>query len=270
MRNVLYRTTPAGKKLFLDIYKPKRKGKAPAVLMVHGGGWRSGDRTHNNTLARKLAAKGYVCVTADYSLSTHALYPAAVHDLKAAIRWMRMEGNAYGIDTARIAILGFSAGGELAAFTGATNGNAKFEGISIEKTASSTVQAVIDIDGILAFIHPESGEGNDSKSVSAATYWFGYPKSQRPDLWNDASPLTHVSAKTPPFLFINSSVGRMHAGREDFIQKLNAFGTYSEVRTFPDAPHTFMFFDPWFEPTLATISGFLKKVFDQKGVSQRK
>lgn len=266
VRNIAYRTTPGGKKLFLDIYKPKRRTKAllPAVLMVHGGGWRSGDRTHNNTLARQLAAKGYICITADYSLSTHALYPAAVHDLKAAVRWMRSKGSEYDIDTSRVAILGFSAGGELAAFVGTTGGNPKFEGIAGQNEGSSTVQAVIDIDGTLAFIHPESGEGNDSKSISAATYWFGYPKAERPELWVEASPLTHVSAKTPPFLFINSSVDRMHAGRTDFIAKLNAFGTYSEVRTFADAPHTFMFFDPWFEPTLATISGFLKKVFPNK------
>ena len=125
----------------------------------------------------------------------------------------------------------------------------------------------MDIDGTLAFIHPESGEGDDSKSISAATYWFGYSKAQRPDLWNEASPLTHVSAQTPPFLFINSSVARMHAGRTDFIQKLNAFGTYSEVKTFPDAPHTFMFFDPWFEPTLATVAGFLSKVLPNSGVA---
>jgi len=263
IRNVLYRTTPVGKKLLLDIYKPKRMGKTlqPAVLMVHGGGWRSGDRTHNNTLARKLATNGYVCITADYSLSTHDLYPAAVYDLKAAIRWIRSKAGDYGIDTSRIAILGFSAGGELAAFVGATNGNPKFEGGKRANEGSSAVQAVVDIDGTLAFIHPQSGEGDDSKSTSAATYWMGYPKAERPDLWNEASPLTHVSAKTPPFLFVNSSVDRMHAGREDFIQKLNASGTYSEVRTFPDAPHTFMFFDPWFEPTVGTISGFLNRVF---------
>lgn len=269
VRNIAYRTTPAGKKLLLDIYKPKRKRKAlqPAVLMAHGGGWRSGDRTHNNTLARRLAAKGYACITADYSLSTHALYPAGVHDLKAAVRWIRSRGNEYGIDTARIAILGFSAGGELAAFVGATNGNPEFEGVTSENEGSGTVQAVVDIDGTLAFIHPESGEGDDSKSISAATYWFGYSKAQRPDLWNEASPLTHVSAQTPPFLFINSSVARMHAGRTDFIQKLNAFGTYSEVKTFPDAPHTFMFFDPWFEPTLATVAGFLSKVLPNSGVA---
>ncbi|GGM89438.1 hypothetical protein GCM10010967_22800 [Dyadobacter beijingensis] len=263
IRNLEYRVSAAGKPLALDIYKPKKKAKAPcpAVLMIHGGGWRSGDRTHNATLARKLAANGYICITADYSLSTQALYPAAVYDIKAALRWIRTQSRVYGIDTTRVAVLGFSAGGELAAFIGATNGNVKFEGNTTEKGPSSDVQAVIDIDGILAFIHPESGEGNDSKSISAATYWFGYPKNERPDLWNDASPLTHVSAKTPPYLFVNSSVDRMHAGREDFIQKLNAFGQYSEVKTFADAPHTFMFFDPWFEPTLATISGFLKKVF---------
>lgn len=262
VRNLHYRTASSGQALFLDAYSPRKKPKSglPAVLMVHGGGWRSGDRTHNNTLARRLAAKGFVCMTADYSLSTHALYPAAVHDLKAAVRWIRAHGKELGIDTARIAVLGFSAGGELAAFLGATNEASAWDGADIEKGASSAVQAVVDIDGTLAFIHPESGEGDDSRSISAATYWFGYSKTERPDLWIDAAPLTHVSAHTPPFLFINSSVRRMHAGRDDFIQKLNAFGTYSEVRTFPDAPHTFLLFDPWFEPTLATVSGFLKRV----------
>lgn len=257
---ILYRTTPDGRKLFLDIYRPSAKLKTnrPAVLMIHGGGWRSGDRTHNSTLARQLATKGYICITADYSLSTAALYPAAIHDLKAAVRWIRSEGWRYGADTSRIAALGFSAGGELAAFIGTTNDDARY---SANNAVSSAVQAIIDIDGTLAFIHPESGEGDDSRSTSAATYWFGFPKSERPDLWNDASPLTHVNKNTPPTLFINSSVARMHAGREDFIAKLNAFGTYSEVRNFPDAPHTFMFFDPWFKPTLETISGFLKKVF---------
>jgi pectinesterase len=184
-----------------------------------------------------------------------------VYDLKAAVRWIRSKASIHGIDTTRIAVLGFSAGGELAAFIGATNGDPKFEAVNRENEGSSTVQAVVDIDGTLAFIHPESGEGDDSKSTSAATYWFGYPKVERPDVWNEASPLTHVSAKTPPFLFINSSVARMHAGRDDFIKKLNESGTYSEVRTFPDAPHTFMFFDPWFEPTLATVSAFLNRVF---------
>jgi pectinesterase len=262
-RNVPYRTIRKDRKLLLDIYKKKGKqSKAPAILMIHGGGWRSGDRSHNASLARRLADKGFVAITADYRLSTEALYPAAVYDVKTAVRWIKANAAQYGIDPARIAILGFSAGGELAAFTGATNGNQKYDGPDPENAKyASTVQAVIDIDGTLSFVHPESGEGNDSKSISAGTYWFGYSKAERPEIWQEASPLAHVSRSTPPTIFINSSVDRMHAGRTDFIKVLDEHGTYSTIKSFPDAPHTFMFFNPWFEPTLIAITDFMNKVF---------
>ena len=264
-RNIAYSSVTKDRKLLLDVYSKKgRQTKAPAILMVFGGGWRSGERTHNATLARQLAAKGFVTITADYRLSTEALFPAAIQDLKAAVRWIRANGHQQGIDTACIAVLGFSAGGELAAFLGTTNGDRDYEGSGGNARFSSTVHAVIDIDGTLSFVHPDSGEGNDSKSISAATYWFGYPKAEKYHLWNQASPLSHVGAATPPFLFINSSVERMHAGRDDFIKKLNEYDIYSSIKSFPDAPHTFMFFDPWFEPTLNAVNAFLNHVFPAK------
>ena len=261
-RNIPYSTPVSTRKLLLDVYSPSATSRKlrPAVVMVHGGGWRSGDRSHNNTLAGQLAAKGFVAIPVEYRLSTEALYPAAVHDVKAAIRWVRANAKKYAIDPKRIAILGFSAGGQLATLVGATNHNAAFEGSGGNANASSEVQAIVDIDGVLAFIHPESGEGNDTKSISAGTYWFGYSKDQKPELWQEASALTHIGKQTPPILFLNSSVARMHAGRDDLITKLNQFGTYSEVHTFADAPHTFMFFNPWFTPTLTYITDFLNRV----------
>ena len=264
-KNIIYKKQ-ASENLALDVYTTAANPKSPvpAVLMIHGGGWRSGDRSHNNTLARQLAAKGFVAVTASYSLSTHALYPEAVYDLKTAVRWMRANAKKFNIDTSKIAILGFSAGGQLAALIGTTNNNKIFEKADEFKSVSSQVQAVIDIDGTLAFIHPESGEGDDSKSISAGTYWFGYSKAERPELWQQASPLNYAGKNTPPVLFINSSVSRMHAGRDDMIKKMNAFGIYSQVQSFPEAPHCFMFYTPWFAPTLGYVSDFLDHVFNPK------
>ena len=251
-----------GRNLSLDIYLPpsSEAEKRPAILMLHGGGWRSGDRSHNNPLAGQLAANGFVAVPVEYRLSTEALYPAAVHDVKAAIRWLRTHASTYAIDTNRIAVLGFSAGGQLAALIGSTNYESDFEGKGGNASHSSTVQAVVDIDGILAFIHPESGEGDDSQHTSAATYWFGYGKAERPELWRQASALTHVDKNMPPILFLNSSVARMHAGRDDLVVKLHELGIYSEVHMFPDAPHTFLFFNPWFAPTVRYVSGFLHRI----------
>ncbi|MFN3849694.1 MAG: alpha/beta hydrolase fold domain-containing protein [Spirosomataceae bacterium] len=251
------------RELELDVFYPKAKSskKRVGVLIIHGGGWRTGNRTQHYALAQRMAEHGYVAITAEYRLSTEALYPAAVHDLKTAIRWMRKNAKNYQIDDKKIVAMGYSAGGQLAALIGNTNKNAKFEGDLGYNEYSSDANAIIDLDGILAFIHPESGEGDDSKSISAATYWFGYNKTTKPELWNEGSALTYAGKDSPPTLFINSSVPRMHAGREDYIAKLNQYKIYTEVHTYDDAPHTFVLFNPWFEPIVKNITGFIDKVF---------
>jgi len=262
-RNISY-CKVGERSLLVDAFYPKsasQKGR-PAIMIIHGGGWRTGSRAQHYPLAQRLAALGYVCFTPEYRLSTEALYPAAVHDLKAALRWMRANAKQYNIDTAQIAVAGFSAGGELAAFMGTTGGDLRYEGKECNTNYSSRVQAIVDLDGTLSFVHPESKEGDDSRSTSAATYWFGYSKKDQPDLWQDASPLAHVGPTTPPTLFVNSSVPWMHAGREDYRKVLDQYGIYSEVQSFPDAPHSFPLFQPWFEPTVQYIDQFLKKVFN--------
>ncbi len=254
------------RKLHLDAFFPKEKRQKarPTILIVHGGGWRTGNRTQHIPLAQHLAALGYVCFTPEYRLSTEALYPAAVHDLKAALRWVRANAKKYNIDTNRIATVGFSAGGQLSALLGTTGNNPEFEGTSGNIGHSTKVNALVDIDGILAFIHPESSEGDDSRSTSAATYWFGYPKTENPDLWHTASALSHVDVNTPPTLFLNSGVDRMHAGRTDYLAKLATLNIYSEVHIFPNSPHSFCLFNPWFEPTVQYIDVFLRTIFKKK------
>jgi len=249
--------------LQLDVFYPKNKAKkpAPAILIIFGGGWRSGNRAMHYPLAEHLAALGYVCFTADYTLSTEALYPEAVYNLKAAVRWICANAKQYHIDANKISALGFSAGGELAAFLGATNGDLKFEGSEGNSKYSSRVNAVVDIDGTLSFVHPESGEGDDSKNISAATYWFGYHKKDNTELWQDASPLSQVGKSAPPYVFINSALDRMHAGRTDFIKVLDENHTYSEIHAIPNTPHTFCLYYPWFDETVRYIDGFLKKVY---------
>jgi acetyl esterase/lipase len=264
-KDILYCKT-GERKLLLDAFYPsaKQKEKRAAVMIIFGGGWRSGNRTQHYPLAQRLAALGYVCFTPDYRLSTEALYPAAVNDLKAALRWIYAHAKNYNIDTRKIAVLGFSAGGELAAFLGTTSGDKKYSANDCNLNQPDKVGAVVDLDGTLSFVHPESGEGDDSKKTSAATYWFGYSKKDNPRLWEEASPLAHADKNTPPFLFINSSVARMHAGRDDFMRVLKENHIYADVKTFEDAPHSFPLFDPWFEPMVKYVDEFLKKVFFKK------
>ncbi len=268
-RNIVY-CRQGQRDLLTDAFYPagKSKVKRKAIIIVHGGGWRSGNRQLHYPLAQRLAALGYVCFTPEYRLSGEALYPAAVLDLKACVRWARQVARQYDLDTAAIVVLGHSAGGELAAFLGVTNGNAAFEDKVCNASCKAVVNAVIDIDGTLSFVHPESGEGDDSKKISAATAWLGSMKKDNPALWTAASPLTHAGPQTPPVLFLNSSVDRMHAGRDDFAKVLDQYHIYHVTKTFQGAPHSFCLFEPWFSEMVTDIDAFVQKVF--KGDSSSK
>lgn len=265
-RDIVYTTlsdTPFGKrKLHLDLFRPEKPGIYPAVVMIHGGGWRSGTRDMQVPLAQQIAAKGYVTVCVEYRLSPEALYPAAVFDIKAAIRFLRAHAEKYNIDPVKIAISGCSSGGQLAALAGMTENVTKFEGQEGNLSFSSGVQAIIDIDGILDFTDPnESAKDNDPAKRSAGASWFGATFKENPGKWIEASPLIYAGKNTPPMLFINSSFPRFHAGRDSVIAILNKHGIYSEVRTIPDTPHPFWLFHPWFDQTVEYVTAFLDKVF---------
>jgi acetyl esterase/lipase/lysophospholipase L1-like esterase len=260
-RDIVY-TIRGKRKLHIDAFTPAAKPtmKTPGILIIHGGGWRSGSRGQHVPLAQSLAKEGYAAFTVEYRLSTEALYPVAINDVKTALKWMRANAGKFNIDTGKIAVIGFSAGGQLAALAGVTANNSRFEAKGNNKYSAS-VQAVVDIDGTLSFIHPESGESGDGRSVTAASLWFGYNRVNGPELWADASPLNHAFENRAPFLFINSSVARMHAGRDDFRKIMDKKAIYTEVHTFDNSPHAFCLFHPWFDPTVQYITVFLKKVF---------
>ena len=254
--------TIAQRNLRTDVFYPRQKTaqKRTAIIFLHGGGWRSGSSAQHHPLAQRLAMLGYICLTPEYRLSTEALFPAAVLDIKSLIRWLRTHAEQYHIDPNKIVIAGFSAGGELAAFVGATANITEFSGLP-DASTNSMVNAIINIDGIVSFVHPESREGDDSKKLSAATLWLGYAKKDRPALWEAASPLKYAGINTPPTVFINSSVTRMHAGRDDYVRQLTQNHITTEVHTFPGAPHPFCLFEPGQTPTITLINQFLRTIF---------
>ncbi|HWS01612.1 MAG TPA: pectate lyase [Prolixibacteraceae bacterium] len=263
--NIVYKTlpvTPYGKRdLHLDLFRPEKKGKYPALILVHGGGWRSGDRSMQIPMAQQIATNGYVTAAVEYRLSPEALYPAAVEDIKAAVRYLRSNAAKYSIDPDRIAVTGSSAGGQLAALTGMTADVKKFDGEGADSKVSARIQAIIDMDGILDFRDPnESAKDNDPLRPSAGAMWFGGSYREVPEKWAEASPIVYAGRNSPPVLFINSALPRFHAGRDSVIAILNKYAIYSEVHTLPDTPHPFWLFDPWFEPTVSYMVTFLDKV----------
>lgn len=240
LRDVVYGTI-AGRPLHSDAFINEKQEILPAVILIHGGGWKSGSKEMQNPLAQKIAVAGYQTFTLEYRLSDEAKYPAAIDDVRDAINFIKENSEKFKINASKIAIVGCSSGGQMAALIGA-----KY---------STEVNAVIDVDGILAFHHP------DSEEAKMAALWLGGSYEEIPEIWDDASALTHVSEKTPPFLFINSQFKRFSAGQNDFILKLNEFGIYSEVRKIENSPHPFWLFDPWFQPTIGYITQFLNLQF---------
>lgn len=253
-KDIIY-STKQDRALHLDAYYTKTAHKNPAIVIIHGGGWKSGNKSQMENFAIAIASKGFASFTIEYRLSQEAKYPAGIFDAKKAIQFIKKNVKKFNIDTTKITILGCSSGGQMAALIGSTNNNSDFENKDSSIKTSSTVQAIIDIDGILAFKHPESAEG------TVATLWLGGNYDEKPEIWKQASALTHTDNKTPPTLFINSSQSRFHAGRDDMIAILDQNNTYNEVKTFENSPHSFWFLNPWFDETVNTTVQFLNKIF---------
>lgn len=265
VEGVVYSQPHSDRNLHVNIYRPNNDLKYPVLLMVHGGGWNSGDLTMQVPMAQKIAEQGYVTMPVEHRLSPEAVYPAAVYDLKTAIRWIRANADKYGIDTSRIAISGCSAGGQLAGLIGTTNGQDEYENKLEYPEYSSRVHAVINIDGISDFTVPEAVENANNTvakgKVSASVKWLGGTFEQSPDNWIAASSVYHVTPQSAPTCFINSAIPRFHDGRDEIIDKLSNYNIYTEVHSIPDTPHPFWLFNPWFETNVGYMVSYLDRQF---------
>ncbi|WP_207421203.1 alpha/beta hydrolase [Desertivirga brevis] len=263
-RDVVYATLPEStfgkRELHADIFKPAKQGVYPVLIMVHGGGWRSGDKSMQVPMAEMLAAKGFVTIPVEYQLSLEAKYPAAVHNIKAAIRWVKANAARYNIDTTKVAISGCSAGGQLASLVGLTNEVKKFEGTMGYNNYSSSVHAVIDIDGVINFMAPSSLNSPRTKD-SPDVQWLGGLFNEKPEIWKDASPGYWANEKSIPMLFLNSGHSRFHAGQDELIGQFKEWGTYHEVHQFNVKMHPFWLFHPWADESVNYMADFLNKVF---------
>ncbi|WP_101308587.1 alpha/beta hydrolase [Labilibaculum manganireducens] len=263
-RDVVYTTienTKFGKRdLHADLFRPEKEGKYPVLVLVHGGAWRAGNKSLLVPMAQKIAEKGFVTVAVEYQLALEAPYPAAVHNIKAAIRWLRANAEKYNIDPQKIAITGCSAGGHLASLVGVTNGLEHFEGTMGNESFSSSVQAIIDIDGVINFLAPASLNIKRS-SKSPDVQWIGGSYSETPDTWKEVSPIYWANENTVPFLFINSGYSKYHAGQDELIGILNEFGIYNEVHKFNVKMHTFWLFHPYIDGTVEYMADFMNKIF---------
>ena len=190
-----------GQDLKLDLLLPKEQAKdsRPAILVIHGGGWVSGDKVDFRALASRFAEKGYVAASINYRLTPDGVFPSCVEDAKCSVRWMRANAKEYGVDPDRIAAYGFSAGGHLAAMLGTVDKDASLEGNGGHEAFSSKVNAVVAVAAPtdIAALAQSAGKGARNGLLLVGARDLKTADRKRME---QASPVFHVDAKDPPFL----------------------------------------------------------------------
>ena len=238
----------------LVIYAPDKPGSYPCVLDIHGGGWTARQVESDKPMMERLATRGFVTALVSYRLATEAKYPAALHDCKSALRWLRANAAKFKIDPKRIGCMGGSAGGHLSGLTGMTSGLSEFEGDGPNKEQSSAVQACI----VMAATQDMLAANRERNSTNAITF-FGASCADNPDVYRQASPITHVRAGVPPTIFIEGEKDTLKIGRAEMMEKLRALGIKTAVSTLKAAPHPFWMSQPWCDETVEIAATFFKK-----------
>ncbi len=191
----------------LDLHLPTDKA-APLVVYLHGGAWRDGNKTQYPEF---LVAHGFAVASVEFRSSTVARFPANVHDIKAAVRFLRAKAREYGYSAERIAISGASSGGHLAALVGTTNGVLELEGNEGEFVKeSSAVQAIVSWYGAsnLNTILAQSTPFGLSVREPALRQLLGGLPEEVPGLARLASPIEHLDARDPPALLMHGDQDR--------------------------------------------------------------
>jgi acetyl esterase/lipase len=190
--------------LKLDLHTPHGTTRSPLIVWAHGGAWRSGSKS--NMPLGKLVEDGYAVASVDYRLSTEAKFPAQIHDLKSAIRFLRGHGSQWALPLQKIVIAGDSAGGHLAALVGVSNGHAELEGdVGNDRAQSSEVQGIISFCGAanLTTILKQSTPHGLNVRVPALDLLLGGQPEDLPALARLASPVFHVDRNDPPLLLLH-------------------------------------------------------------------
>jgi acetyl esterase/lipase len=202
IQDVVYATVD-GKALALDVHLPANVAQPSLIVWVHGGAWNAGTKAQ---YPKELVASGFAVASVDFRQTSEARFPANVHDIKAAIRFLRAKAGQYGYRSDRVAIAGASSGAHLAALVGVTNGDADLEGkVGDQLAASSSVQAIVSYFGAsnLTTILAQSTPFGLSVRKPALERLLGALPESTPELAKQASPVFHVDRSDPPLLLLH-------------------------------------------------------------------
>ncbi|HXM64352.1 MAG TPA: alpha/beta hydrolase [Terriglobales bacterium] len=191
-----------GEKLLLDIYQPADSGSKPrpAVVLIHGGGWTSFDKSTMRGMGNFLARSGFVAVSVDYRLfhGSENRWPAQLDDVQRSVRWLRANASKYNIDANRLGAFGHSSGAQLAALLGMEDTRDNSDPALAKY--SSRVQAVVDVSGPSDFLTNHDADGD-----AFLTNFFGGDFTKLPEVWRSASPAFNVNKSNAPFLIVHGT-----------------------------------------------------------------
>ena len=276
LSGVPYAAIPGVRPLELDLYLPAEPGPAPVVVFLHGGGWRLGSR-HSAGPAfpgpaafEAVAAAGIAVASVDYRLSGEAVWPAQLHDGKAAVRWLRARADELGLDPTRVAAWGESAGGHLAELLALTGDDVALEGEVGVSGPSSAVDAVVawyapsDLGAVATDI---GADPLDPGSREAQL--LGAPVSTVPDRAAHASPVTYVSSAAPPVLLLHGRDDTAVAcvQSERLAAALHAAGTDVDLHTYPGADHMWHGSPDAAQDALTRTVALLRRCLTPKGTA---
>jgi acetyl esterase/lipase len=208
-----------GEKLLLDVYQPAESGSRarPAVVLIHGGGWTSFDKSTMRGMGNFLARSGFVAVSVDYRLfhGSENRWPAQLDDVQRSLRWLRANAGKYNIDANRMGAFGHSSGAQLAALLGMEDTRDNSDPTLAKY--SSRVQAVVDVSGPSDFL-----ANHDAGGDAFLTSFFGGDSTKLSEVWHNASPVNHVDKSNAPFLIV-------HGTRDDDVPIVQAQELYDKL-----------------------------------------
>ncbi|MFT5470356.1 MAG: arylsulfatase A [Verrucomicrobiales bacterium] len=245
--------------LQLDLYRPKSaKGKTlPAIVCIHGGGWANGNRAGHANMAKSLAARGYVAVTISYRLSGEKPFPAAIHDCKAAVRWLRANAEKYGVDSEKIGAAGLSAGGHLVALLATSAGVPELEGEGGNPDQSSAIQAAVPMGAQSHLLSERNRKVSAEKEIWKA--FLSGSQEEQPARYRLASPLVHLDAEDPPVAFLSGEFDDPSTHADAFRAKMKELGIDSGYTPIDGGPHGFIGGQNWFDQGIEITAAFFKK-----------